>query len=172
MRSWILRVGLITAFVLSVAVPAGALTFRDRLIITGSAPDGTQVSSTVVDVDGGDFISVSTSRSEPCTAQDGSVNTVVTLQSISIPDAIVDVPQLLKSVDASGVGSLITTVIDRCAPSTVTTTADGISVQVAGERTSKIESLGGGFFRGTGVGTVTLDGTAYDVTIRFDRNPQ
>lgn len=164
-------VGVALTLAIATAAPAVGQTFRDRLNVSGTSADGVVISATVVDEQPGDFFSVSTSTSEPCVDGDGVPNNIVTLTSLSLPDAFVDVPELLKSVEASGTGTQTVTVIDRCAPSITTTEIDNVSATLSGVRTSKLDAFGGATFTGSGTGTLTVGGVTAEVTILFQRRP-
>ena len=164
-------VAAVIALLAAWAAPALGQDIRDRLTLAGTTPDGVVVTAVVVDDFPADFMSVATLETEPCISAAGVEGSIRTLTNMDIPDALVDVPQLLKGVEASGTGTQFVTVTDGCTGSFSTTPVEGVATSVSGLRTSKTQNFGNATFTGTGSGTLTVGDVTVEVTIDFARRP-
>jgi len=164
-------VGVVLGLLLAAAAPAIGQDFRDRLTFEGVDPAGVIASGVVVDDYPADFFSVATSWTEPCTGANGEAGVIRTLANLSIPDAFVDVPQLLKGVEASGRGTQTLYIVDGCRDKPPTFKEKKESATLSGIRTSQLESFGNSTFTGTGSGTLTVGNITVEVTIEFERRP-
>lgn len=161
----------VVGLLLAAAAPAVGQDIRDRVVFNGVNADGIIASGVVVDDYPADFMSVAYSTAVRCVDAGGGENTITTLTSISIPDADVDVPQLLKGVAASGTGSGTVAVTDRCAGTFTITEIEDVPVTLSGTRTSKLQNFGNTTFTGEGSGTLTVGDITVEVTLDFERRP-
>ncbi len=165
-------VGVVLGLLLAAAAPAIGQDIRDRLTFTGVGDNGEIVTGVVVDDFPSDEFTVSAAWTEPCTDADGVERSIRTLTNLTVTvDISVDVPQLLKSVEASGSGTQFVTVINECAPSISTTPVEGVEATLSGIRTSKVQNHGNATFTATGTGILTVGEITAAVAIDFTRRP-
>lgn len=162
----------VIALMLAAAAPAIGQDIRDRLTYDGVNPDGVIASGVVVDDYPADSFSVATSWTEPCTGPNGEAGVIRTLANLSIPDAFVEVPQLLKGVEASGRGTQILYIVNECRDQGSPIIKEKkVSATLSGIRTSQLENYGNTTFTGTGTGTLTVGKITVEVAIDFERRP-